>query len=60
VKTDREWLTVSELAAHLRCSTRSVWRHVARGLLPQPVRLTSRLVRWRVADVRRCLEAAAR
>jgi len=40
-------LCVKEVAVLLGVSARSVWRLVAAGDLPQPIRLGKRLVRWR-------------
>jgi predicted DNA-binding transcriptional regulator AlpA len=49
-------LTVYEVAGQLRCSTRTVWRYVAQGLLPEPIRLSPQKCLWRSSDVRKLLE----
>lgn len=43
-------IDVREVATILSVSTRSVWRLVSRGELPQPIRF-GRNVRWRCADI---------
>jgi excisionase family DNA binding protein len=43
-------LTVREVAAALRISSRQVWKLLSSGRLPAPVRL-SRSVRWRASDI---------
>ncbi len=41
-----EFLSADALAKRLAISKRSVFRLVACGKLPQPIRLSNRLVRW--------------
>lgn len=53
---DVQLVTVRQAAALLAVSTRSVWRMVADGTLPQPIRLGSRVVRFRLADLQRTIE----
>ena len=43
-------LTVKQIAMTLNCSTRSVWRLVAEGELPQPMAV-GHLRRWNPADI---------
>lgn len=45
-----ELLTVRNLAALLKVSTRQVWKMTSAGRLPEPVRL-GRSVRWRAGDI---------
>ncbi len=45
-----ELLTVKDVAARLRISQRQVWKLLASGRIPAPVRL-SRSVRWRAEDI---------
>ena len=45
-----ELLTVKDLSGRLRISTRQVWKLLASGRIPKPVRL-SRSVRWRLGDI---------
>jgi predicted DNA-binding transcriptional regulator AlpA len=42
---------VKSLARMLSCSVRSLWRRLAAGQLPKPVRI-GRSVRWELATVR--------
>jgi predicted DNA-binding transcriptional regulator AlpA len=49
-------LTTLEVAARLRCSTRTVWRYVSQGLLPEPIRLSSQKCLWRESDVQKALD----
>jgi excisionase family DNA binding protein len=44
-------LTVDQVARCLGVSARSVWRYVALGRLPEPVRFTRRHVRWRSEEI---------
>lgn len=44
-------IDVNNLAKRLDLSTRTLYRMLQRGHLPQPVRMGSRTVRWRLADV---------
>ena len=44
-----EMLTDSEIAAKLKVSRRQVWKLLATGRLPQPVRI-GRSVRWKESD----------
>ena len=54
-----EWVSPKELARRLGISRRSVFRLVSAGKLPEPVRLTARMVRWRWEDVERFLSSHA-
>ena len=50
-------LDVRELAELLGISIRSVWRMVAAGELPSPVRIGGgRIVRWRLARVQKFVD----
>ena len=44
-------LTVREVARLCKVSVRQVWRLVAQGDLPEPIRLGAKSVRWREADI---------
>ncbi len=50
-----ELLTVKDVSARLRISPRQVWKLLASGRIPAPVRI-SRSVRWREADIARWIE----
>ena len=54
-----EFLTVKEVAERLRVGTRTVWRWLALGHLPQPLRFSSLCVRWRMVDIDRFIDEAA-
>jgi excisionase family DNA binding protein len=61
IDTDRNipcMIDVREVAEILSISTRSVWRLVADGELPQPIRF-GRNVRWRLTDIEVWIEARA-
>lgn len=49
--TNCQLLSVSEMAKLLRVSPRTVWRLSTMGTIPKPVRLTTKLVRWRKVDL---------
>jgi len=53
-------LTVRQVAEALAVHPRSIWRLVASGTLPRPVRLGPKLVRWRLRDVESAIERAVR
>lgn len=45
-------VTVGEVARLLGgLSTRTVWRYLKEGKLPQPVRFSRKTVRWRKSDI---------
>ena len=44
-------MTSREVAGRLRMSVRTLWRLVAAGRFPQPVRYNRKLVRWKCSDV---------
>lgn len=45
-----ELLTVKDVAAALKVSTRQIWKMLSSGKLVEPVRL-GRSVRWRAGDI---------
>ena len=45
-----ELLTVRDVAARLRLSTRQIWKLKASGRIPDAVRV-ARSVRWRTSDI---------
>jgi predicted DNA-binding transcriptional regulator AlpA len=49
-------LTASELAVMLHISTRSLWRMLSAGQLPNPVRLGG-AVRWPVEEIKKWIAA---
>ncbi len=56
IPPDARMLETKQVAAMLGVSVRTVWRLVAAGQLPQPVRFNRKLVRYRVSDLTRWLE----
>jgi prophage regulatory protein len=52
-------LTVNDVARRLKVGVRTVWRWLAQGRLPQPLRFTALCVRWRIADLNRFIEEHA-
>jgi predicted DNA-binding transcriptional regulator AlpA len=52
-------LTTNEVAWRLRCSTRTVWRYVAQGLLPEPIRLSPQKCLWRESAIQLFLQSRA-
>lgn len=49
-------LTSQQVADRLSVSVRTLWRLVAAGKFPQPVRYNRKLVRWKTSDVTRYIE----
>jgi len=47
----KDLLTAQEVARRLSIGVRTLWRLVAQGNLPQPVRFSRKLVRWKTADI---------
>jgi excisionase family DNA binding protein len=56
-KTGPELLTSQQVAERLAVSVRTLWRLVAAGKFPQPVRYNRKLVRWKSADVTRYIDS---
>ena len=55
---DLRLLNVRQLGKLLGCSPRNVWRLLALGKLPEPLRLGARTVRWRVREIEAWLDGA--
>jgi len=55
----QELLTDVQVAKTLGIGRSSVWRHLANGKLPQPVRLFGGTTRWRLTDIKQFVEAAS-
>ncbi len=58
-KLGADLLTSQQVADKLSVSVRTVWRLVASGKFPQPVRYNRKLVRWKTVDVARYIESLA-
>jgi prophage regulatory protein len=56
IKAGEHLLTVHELADRLRVSRRTIWRWVAQGRLPVPVRYSRTCVRWKASVVEAYLD----
>lgn len=52
------FLTSTQVADHLCISMRTLWRLVAAGKFPQPVRYNRKLVRWKRSDIDKYIEEA--
>jgi predicted DNA-binding transcriptional regulator AlpA len=44
-------LTAKDVARRLSIGVRTLWRLVASGQMPQPIRYNRKLVRWKVTDI---------
>ena len=53
-------LTMTEVAARLTISRRTLQRMVAAGEFPAPIRRNRKWVRWRLADLQYFLDTRAR
>lgn len=58
-KTDVAVISVREVAELLGVNTRTVWRLCQRNELPPPLRLGTRILRWRLVDIRVHLDRKA-
>jgi excisionase family DNA binding protein len=56
-KTGPELLTSQQVAERLSVSVRTLWRLVASGKFPQPIRYNRKLVRWKAAELNRYIES---
>jgi predicted DNA-binding transcriptional regulator AlpA len=52
-------LTAAEAAAYRRQGLSTFWRDVRAGRVPAPIRVTPKAPRWRLADLRNAMDAAA-
>lgn len=52
-------LSAKDMAHRLRVSVRTVWRLVAVGIVPEPIRYTRKLVRWLPEAVAQTIERMA-
>jgi predicted DNA-binding transcriptional regulator AlpA len=51
-----EFLTPDALAGLLKVSKRTIFRLRAKALLPDPVEISTNIIRWRASDVRNYLD----
>ena len=52
-------VSVREVAELLGVNPRTVWRMAQTGDIPAPIRLSERVVRWRLSDLREHLDRKA-
>jgi excisionase family DNA binding protein len=52
-------VSVREVAELLDVNPRTVWRMVQTGAIPAPIRLSERIVRWRLSNLREHLDHKA-
>jgi excisionase family DNA binding protein len=52
-------VSVREVAELLGVNVRTVWRMAQTGDIPAPIRLSERIVRWRLSDLRQHLDRKA-
>jgi excisionase family DNA binding protein len=48
-----DFLTAQEVAQRLKVGVRTLYRLVKSGMVPKPVRLSRKLIRWRAKDIDR-------
>ena len=53
-----ELLSANDVAARLGISRSTVWRFVAAGKLPQPIKISERCSRWKSTDLANFIEQA--
>ena len=53
----KDLLTAQEVARRLSIGVRTLWRLVAAGNLPQPVRFSRKLVRWKAVDIEQYIQS---
>ncbi len=53
----RDLLTSQDVARRLSIGVRTLWRMVAAGKLPQPIRYSRKLVRWKATDIDRYIQS---
>ena len=51
-----KFIKIAELARLLDISTRTIWRYVAIGRLPEPVRFSKVCVRWKAEEVQQYID----
>ena len=51
-------LDVKQVSELIGCHPRTVWRMATMGEIPKPIKLSERVVRWRLADLERHIEKA--
>lgn len=54
--TDPPDISTRDLCRRFQVGKRTIFRWIAEGRLPEPVRLTARTLRWRESDVQAFIE----
>jgi excisionase family DNA binding protein len=57
VPVNKDLLSPHEVANRLSIASSTLWRMVARGQFPQPIRFSRRLVRWKTRDLQAYLDS---
>lgn len=57
--TDNQLMTAKDIAARLGLGIKTIYRLVQIGTLPQPIRLSPKVIRWRRDDFERWLAEQA-
>jgi len=52
---DSALIDASAYALLLGCSTNTIWRRAAAGVIPRPIKVSTQQTRWRVGDVRKSM-----
>jgi predicted DNA-binding transcriptional regulator AlpA len=60
VRHEGDLLTSDQVAARRNVSVRTLWRLVAAGNFPQPIRFNRKLVRWKTVEVDAYVESLGR
>jgi len=58
--SNRQLMTVKEVAEFLGVSVRTVWEQTAKGELPQPIRIGRKITRWHRATLEEWLNEKLR
>ncbi len=51
-----QYLSPKEACDHLGIARRTLGRYIAIGVIPEPMRLTARTLRWRLKDLEAAME----
>ena len=57
VPLNKDLLSPHEVADRLSIASSTLWRMVARGQFPPPIRFSRRLVRWKTRDLQTYLDS---
>ena len=51
VMSQEQYLSVKTVASRLESSAATIWRWTAKGIFPQPVKLSAGCTRWRYSEI---------